>query len=233
MYALQKTVGQLVAERPGRARVFEEFDIDYCCGGKRTLGEACVRRGVDPKLVVQRLEAVDAGPDEPERNWDDASISELCDHIVETHHEFLRRELPRLSYLIQKIARVHGERHPELLELLATYQPFARDLGRHMDKEEQVLFPFMKRLAREEIAPSPAILGPMRMMEAEHDEAGIALADMRRITNGFRAPADACNTYRAAFAGLHELEQDMHRHVHLENNVLFPRVEESLAVLEY
>jgi regulator of cell morphogenesis and NO signaling len=233
MYALQKSVGQLVAERPERARVFEEFDIDYCCGGKRTLGEACVRRGVDPKIVVQRLEQVDVEPDTPERNWEDEPIAELCEFIVATHHAFLRRELPRLSYLVQKIARVHGERHPELLELLAVYLPFARDMNQHMDKEEQVLFPILKRLADEEVTPSRAIIGPLRMMEAEHDEAGLALEEMRRLTNGFRPPADACNTYRAAFAGLHDLEQDLHRHVHLENNVLFPRVEESLAVLVY
>lgn len=230
MYDLQQSVGRLVAERPERARVFEEFDIDYCCGGKRSLGEACGRRGVDPAVVIRRLEAVDAGPDESPRDWDDATVAELCDHIVATHHAFLRRELLRLSYLLQKIARVHGERHPELLELLAAYLPFARDMELHMDKEEQVLFPALKRLAEGQIGLSRTLLAPVRMMEAEHDEAAQALAEMRRLTDGYRPPADACNSYRAALAGLHGIEQDLHRHVHLENNVLFPRAEEYLAV---
>jgi regulator of cell morphogenesis and NO signaling len=232
MYDLQQTVGRLVSERPGRARVFEEFDIDYCCGGKRTLADACARLHIDPAVVVRRLEALDAGPDadEADKNWDDAPVTELCDHIVTTHHAFLRRELLRVAYLVQKIARVHGDRQAELRELLAVFQAFARDMELHMDKEEMVLFPALKRLAAGELAPSRSILGPVRMIEAEHDEAAHALAEMRRLTDGFRPPTDACNSYQAAFAGLHDIEQDLHRHVHLENNVLFPRVEECLAV---
>ena len=150
----------------------------------------------------------------------------LCDHIVAMHHTFLRRELPRVQRLLAKIAHVHAGNHPELNQLLAVYEPFARDMEVHMDKEEQVLFPLVKRLAAGEIPPNRSMIGPIRIMESDHDEAGFALAEMRQLTNDYRLPADACNTYRAALAGLHDLEQDLHRHVHLENNVLFPRVEQ-------
>jgi regulator of cell morphogenesis and NO signaling len=231
MTALNQTVGRLVAERPDRARVFEEFDIDYCCGGRRSLGEACARRGVDPGVVLRRLAAVDAGRPGEETNWEAAPVADLCDHIVATHHEFLRRELPRVGRLLAKVAGVHGERHPEMVGVLAVYEPFARDLAEHMAKEERVLFPLVKRLATGEVTPSRTLLGPVRVMEAEHDQAGEALAELRRLTEGFRPPADACNTYRAALAGLHDLEQDLHRHVHLENNVLFPQVEELIPAV--
>lgn len=230
MNALHETVGRLVVEHPARARVFEEFDIDYCCGGKRTLGDACAQRGIDPAVVVRRLEAVDAGPLQSGENWAIAPAGELCDHIVASHHAFLRRELPRVRRLVEKIARVHGDRHPELVKLSQVYQSFASDLDCHMDKEEQVLFPIIKRLADADMKPSRNILAPVRVMEAEHDEAGHALALMRQLTNGFQPPEDACNTYRAAFAGLQDIEIDLHQHVHLENNVLFPQLEQMVAI---
>ena len=223
MTTLQETVGGLVAERPGRARVFEEFGIDYCCGGRRTLKEACERRGVSLEMVVRRLAAADA--ERPsEIDWTGAPLGTLCDHIVETHHALLKHELPRVGKLLAKVAGVHGDRHPELYRVVAVFDPFARDLDHHMAKEEHVLFPLVKRLAAGEPVGMNA-LGPIRVMEAEHDQAGEALAEMRRLTDDFRPPAGACNSYRAALAGLHEIEQDMHRHVHKENNILFPRAE--------
>ena len=229
MYALQTPVGQLVAERPERARVFEEFNIDYCCGGKRTLGEACLRRGVDPEAVVQRLDILDASPHSLQTDWQAAPLSELCDHIVATHHQYLRRELPRLQALLAKIARVHGDRHPELTQLLCVFDTFQLDLSHHMDKEEQVLFPLIKQLAASSIPANRSMVAPIRVMEAEHDRAGAALAEMRRLTDGYQMPADGCTTYRVAFDALNQLEHDMHQHVHLENNVLFPRVEQIIA----
>jgi regulator of cell morphogenesis and NO signaling len=226
MIDLNQAVGRLVAERPERARVFEEFEIDYCCGGKRSLREACRARRLDPDHVRKRLEQADAGPPEPDRDWAAAPLAELCDHIVREHHGFLKAELPRVTRLLMKVTKAHWERHPELLRVLETFQPFARDLTDHMGKEERVLFPLIRRLAAGEVSPTRALLAPIRVMEADHDEAGRALTELRELTVGFRPPEDACNSYRALLAGLAGIEADMHRHVHLENNVLFPQVEE-------
>jgi len=222
MTTMQETVGGLVAERPGWARVFEELGIDYCCGGRRTLREACDRRGLSLDAVLRRLAAADAEPATAEPDWTAAPLAALCDHIVHAHHDFLRLELPRVGRLLIKVAGVHGDRHPELFRVEDLFGPFARDLDQHMAKEEQVLFPLIKRLAAgEPVGMNP--LGPIRVMEAEHDQAGAALAEMRRLTDDFNPPEGACASYRAALAGLHAIEQDLHRHVHKENNVLFPR----------
>ena len=226
MIDLTQTVGRLVAERPERARVFDEFEIDYCCGGKRPLADACRARGLDPEVVRRRLAESDAGPPDPAVDWEAAPLADLCDHIVATHHAFLKLELPRVGRLLAKVVGAHGERHPEMSRALSVYEPFARDLAEHMAKEERVLFPMIKRLAAGEVRPSPSLLAPFRVMEAEHDDAGRALAELRELTAGFQPPADACNTFRAALAGLRGLEHDMHRHVHLENNVLFPQAEQ-------
>jgi regulator of cell morphogenesis and NO signaling len=220
----EPTVGGLVAERPGWARVFEEFGIDYCCGGRRTLREACERRGVGLDAVLRRLAAADAAGTANGPDWTVAPLAALADHIVTTHHEFLRRELPRVGRLLAKVTGVHGERHSELFRVVAAYEAFARDLVRHMTKEERILFPLVKQLA----AGEPTVmnpLAPLRVMEVEHGQAGAALAEMRRLTDGFCPPEGACASYRAALAGLYEIEQDLHRHVHKENNILFPRAE--------
>jgi regulator of cell morphogenesis and NO signaling len=225
MIDLNQTIGRLVAERPERARVFEEFEIDFCCGGKQTLQDACQKRRLDPEVVRRRLAEVDAGPADATHNWDDAPLGDLCDHIVNAHHGFLKLELPRVGRLLAKVVNAHGERHPEMYGVLAMYEPFARDMAEHMAKEERVLFPMIRRLASGELSPSPSLLAPLRVMESEHDDAGRALEEMRDLTAGFQPPADACNTFRAALAGLRGIEQDLHRHVHLENNVLFPQAE--------
>jgi regulator of cell morphogenesis and NO signaling len=221
------TVGELVAERPARSRVFEELGIDYCCGGKLSLAEACARKGLDPDDVGRRLAA--AAPAEPESDWRSAPLAGLCDHIVRTHHAYLRRELPRLRGLLAKLARVHGDRHPELRGVLTVFGPFADELTAHMAKEEWVLFPLIARIESGDVPRTPRVLQPIAVMEAEHDDAGRALAEMRRLTGGFAVPADGCNTYRAALAGLAELEADMHAHVHKENNILFPRAAQLVA----
>jgi regulator of cell morphogenesis and NO signaling len=224
------SVGELVAERPDRSRVFEELGIDYCCGGKLPLAEACSRRGLDVDAVRGRLAAHDAGGVPDGTDWRQVPLAELCGHVVATHHAFLRRELPRLRGLVAKLARVHGDRHPELRDTLAVFEPFADELTAHMAKEERVLFPLLARIDSGEVAPDPFVLQPIGVMEAEHDDAGRALAEMRRLTGGYAVPADGCNTYRAAMAGLAELEADMHTHVHKENNILFPRAARLVAL---
>jgi regulator of cell morphogenesis and NO signaling len=229
MTVTDPTVGQLVAERPGRARVFEELGIDYCCGGRLPLAEACARRGLDPVEVRRRLDQADAAAPPPATDWASAPLAALCEHIVETHHEYLRRELPRLGAFLAKLAAVHGERHPELGDALRVFGPFADELRLHLVKEERVLFPLIEQIAAGAVPPSAEVLQPIRVMEADHDGAGAALAELRRLTAGYSVPADGCNTYRAAMAALAELEADLHTHVHKENNILVPRVERLVA----
>jgi regulator of cell morphogenesis and NO signaling len=217
------TVGQLVAERPSRARVFERFGIDYCCGGKTPLGRACEDRRVDPRVVLDELRRNDERGT-AERDWAALGLTRLADHIEQTHHGYLRQELPRLDFLTQKVARAHGARHPELARLREVFQAFKAELLNHMQKEELVMFPMCRRLEQADW-PGAAAVGlerPVDVLEHEHEHAGEALAEMRRLTGDFTPPADACNTYRAMLDSLKELEADMHQHVHLENNVLFP-----------
>jgi regulator of cell morphogenesis and NO signaling len=223
---LERTIGELVAERPARARVFEGFKIDYCCGGKRPLAEACRAKGLDPQTVLNMLAIVDDSAPPDERDWTKATITELCDNVESTHHAYLKQELPRLEFMARKVATRHGDHHPELVALRDVFLGFKAELESHMAKEEQILFPLCRQLDRAQ-GPVPSHCGsvqnPIRVMILEHDHAGNDLERMRELTAGFTPPADACNTYRAYFDALAQLEQDMHRHVHKENSVLFPK----------
>jgi regulator of cell morphogenesis and NO signaling len=232
---LDAPVGQLVTERPRRSLVFERLGIDYCCGGKLRLADACAAKALDPVAVLRDLETCDAAfSTQPETDWSKVPLRTLVNHIVATHHDYLREELPRLGLLIEKIVRAHGEQHRELLPLHELFISFRRDLEAHMAKEEQVLFPVCRDL---EGAPSQpqfhcgSIRNPIRVMVTEHDDTGAALVAMRLLTRDFTAPDDACVTYRAMLSGLAEIEHDMHHHVHLENNILFPRAIDAEASL--
>ncbi len=223
------TVGALVAQRLGRARVFERFGIDFCCGGKRPLAEACAARGVPAERVLEALSEEDSRPAEAD---DPAAMGmgELADHIVEKHHRYLRSELPRLSAMMDKVIKAHGEGHPELWECGQVLGDLRSELEMHMMKEEQVLFPMVHELERAESMPMfhcGTVRNPIRMMEHEHDDAGQALAALRRLTADYTPPADACTTYRVLLYSLAELERDMRVHIHKENNVLFPRAAEA------
>ena len=218
----KRTVGELVTERPSRARVFERLGIDYCCGGKRPLEDACAAKRLDAGTVAAMLEAVEeAGGDQTD--WSRASLGELCDHIVETHHAYLRDELPRLSGLVGKVTRTHGVRHPELEDVLETYEGLAAELSEHMLKEEHELFPACRRLEESEEILAPGLAAPIAVMEDEHAAVGAALERLRVLTGGYEPPTDACNSYRAMLDSLETLERDLHEHIHEENNILFPR----------
>jgi regulator of cell morphogenesis and NO signaling len=221
--SISTTVGQLVVERPSRARIFEKHGIDYCCGGKLPLSEACAKRGVDAAAVLAAIQAADiAAP--AERDWSNVSLSQLADHIEQTHHDYLRAELPRLSAMSKKVAAVHGDERPELPELARVFAEFAGELFEHMLKEETLVFPMIRAIERgEPTAAADELSSPVQLMEEEHDNAGRALERMRELTDGYTPPLAACNTYRALFDGLAQLEGDMHAHVHKENNILFPR----------
>ncbi|GAA5482572.1 iron-sulfur cluster repair protein YtfE [Haloferula sargassicola] len=217
----ERTVGEIVAERPAQSRVFQSYGIDFCCQGGRTLREACERKGVALQSVVEQLEAELREKPAPEVNPATYPPAELTRYVVAVHHGFLREELPRLDAMAARVAHVHGPHTPSLVKVYEVFQGLAVELAEHLMKEEQVLFPAIEKLAKGDSAAMP-LDGPIDCMLHEHDDAGEALAKLRELTNGFTPPDDACNTYRALFAGLAELEEDLHRHIHLENSVLFP-----------
>ncbi|HEY7089694.1 MAG TPA: iron-sulfur cluster repair di-iron protein [Tepidisphaeraceae bacterium] len=230
----ESLVGQLVSQRPARARIFDSFGIDYCCGGGKSLAAACSARNLDVDTVVAVLRAFDAEAAAPadSRDWTKASMAELCDHIEQTHHAYLKQELPRLEQCLRKIAARHGPGDARLVELLDVFLSFRAELEQHAMKEERILFPLIRRL---EAGDSPttfhcgSVNNPIRVMVMEHDHAGAALARMRDLTDGYQAPPDACNTYRSTMDAMLQLERDMHRHVHKENSILFPRAAEAEA----
>ena len=231
---LRQTVGSLVAERPSRSRIFERWGIDYCCGGKKPLDTACAEKSLDLNSVLGDLRGEAAEPADDQRVWTDARLSELVGHIVETHHAYLREALPRLTFLTEKVRDAHSQRHPELVALAETFAAFRTEMEAHTAKEEGVLFPYIAALERSSSLPTfqcSSVSNPIRVMEEEHEHAGEALETMRRQTNGYTVPENACNTYRAMLDALAELEADTHRHVHKENSLLFPRAEAREAEL--
>lgn len=219
-----RTVGELVAERPGRSRVFQARGIDFCCQGGRTVREACEKKGIELETVLRELEEECKSGAKLQFNPAELSPQELVDYIVETHHAFLRRELPRLQAMAARVAHVHGGHTPSLIQVHHVFEGLLQELTSHMIKEEQVLFPSVAAMSRGETA-SMTLEGPIACMVHEHEEAGNALARLNELTSGYTPPVDACNTYRALFAGLADLEEDLHRHIHLENSVLFPAAE--------
>ncbi|MDP0501531.1 MAG: iron-sulfur cluster repair di-iron protein [Verrucomicrobiota bacterium JB022] len=230
----QTTVGELVKAQPGRARVFERLKIDYCCGGKIPLAEACAKRGIDPEEVLEQLRALDHATPEA-FDADTLSLTELAQHIVDTHHAYLREEMPRLDFMTRKVAAVHGDSEPRLREIRVVFEAFQQELAHHLLKEENVLFPLVREIDQAESfvqMPGMPLAAPIAQMEREHESAGNALEQLRELTDDFTPPDWACNTYRAMFQALHQLEWDMHQHVHKENNVLFPKALERAAQLQ-
>ncbi|MDD5260980.1 MAG: iron-sulfur cluster repair di-iron protein [Methylacidiphilales bacterium] len=216
-----RSVGELVAERPGRSRIFQALGIDFCCQGARTLREACACKGIATGAVVEQLENELEEKAAPEQNPARLPLHELADYIVETHHGYLRRELPRLHAMSERVAQVHGPHAPSLVEVFEVFCGMEEELNSHILKEEQILFPAIAGMSRGETGPI-RLDGPISCMIHEHDDAGQALTRLHELTAGYQPPAEACNTYRALFAGLQDLEVDLHRHIHLENSVLFP-----------
>ncbi|HEX7096835.1 MAG TPA: iron-sulfur cluster repair di-iron protein [Acidimicrobiales bacterium] len=220
-----RTLGEIVTADPASARVLERFGLDYCCGGSRTLADSCASKGVDLADVMAALDALEPPPAPPD--WATMSPAELVDHLEATHHRYLHEELPRLAALAEKVHTVHGERHPELTDVRATFDELRADLEPHLMKEERVLFPMIRELA---VATSPpqfhcgSLRNPISVMLREHETTGELLERLREITNGYQVPADGCASYRALYDGLAQLEDDTHLHVHKESNVLFPAV---------
>lgn len=211
-------VGLIAAELPLATRVFARHGIDFCCGGGLPIGEVCEKKGLDAEAVLREIEAEVSTTQDDVTRWTEAPLSDLVDHIVDTFHRPLEEELPRLEFMVRKVNRVHGDKSPEALPALVdTFVRLKAELEDHMGKEEDVLFPAIKS------GKGATAAGPMAIMEDEHLAAGEALARIRTLTEDFRVPDGACNTWRALWHGLEALEKTMHIHIHLENNILFPR----------
>jgi regulator of cell morphogenesis and NO signaling len=222
------TVRDIALAAPSTTRVFEEYNIDFCCGGRKALAEACALAGADERAVAEKLTELLEGPqsaDDPEK----LELPELVNYILDKHHEFTRTEMLRLTGLMEKVAWKHSDKHPELFELKENFAILTNDLIGHMRKEEMMLFPYIQDLVRAKarsLVPLVPVFGtvshPINMMQFEHEEAGNILKKIRSLTNDFSVPDDACPSFKALYAGLDELEKDLHQHIHLENNALFP-----------
>jgi regulator of cell morphogenesis and NO signaling len=224
------TIGAIVAADHRAAAVFARHGIDFCCGGKQTLREACRAKGLEEQPVAAELAQLDLVPVELAPRFNTWDLDFLADYVVANHHAYLRTVLPVLRGYTKKIASVHGERHPELLQIAEQFRRVADELEGHMMKEEQILFPYIKELSKAErtgrmLSESPfgTIANPIAVMEQEHEGAGEGLERIRALSGGYTPPADGCTTYRVCFAELRDFEADLHQHVHLENNILFPK----------
>ena len=220
------TLAAAVDAHPAVAREFERRRLDYCCGGQRTLGDACALIGIDPETTVADIVAAVATSADAAA-WTTMSADVLVDHLEATHHRFLWEEMPRVSALVDKIVTVHGSRHPELVDIAACYARIRADLEPHMLKEERMLFPMIRELAASSDRSSfhfRSLRNPISVMLSEHDAVGELLAKLRQLTSGYEPPADGCASYATCFSAMAEIEADTHLHIHKENNVLFPLV---------
>jgi regulator of cell morphogenesis and NO signaling len=230
MTVTTQTVREIALEEPSSIRVFEQFGIDYCCGGRKPLAEACAAQNIEVDAVIAALEAA-AGKTEPNfKDWQSSSLKNLSAHIVATHHSYVRAELPRLAMLAQKVVNRHGATQAELPAIQVALGNLDSELTQHLAKEEAILFPYIAALegALKSGTELPhdcfgTVANPIAMMTQEHDAAGSLLAEIRGLSKQFTTPEGACPTYHAFYDGLREFEQDLHQHIHLENNILFPR----------
>jgi regulator of cell morphogenesis and NO signaling len=216
----ERTVGEIAAALAASIRVFEKHGIDFCCGGAVSITDACRRAGIDPALLLQEIDQAAKAPTPDATDWMTAPLPALMDYILDTHHVYMKAQLPRLETMLAKVLQAHGDRHGETLRALAAvYALMKAELDAHLLKEERILFPMI----RTGESHCGGVQNPIRVMLYEHDSAGDALLQMRRLTAGYTPPPDACNTFRALYHELSEMENDLHRHIHLENNILFPR----------
>ena len=230
MTATTQTVRDIALTQPTAIRVFEQFGIDYCCGGRKPLAEACAAAHLEVSLVIEALKAAEKKTGDDAENWTSESLESISAHIIDRHHAYVRRELPRLAQLAERVVNRHGSTHAEVLLIAGALMRLDDELTQHLAKEETILFPYIVALeqsvTRETVKPQGCfgtVANPIAMMTQEHDSAGILLAEIRRLSGNFTAPLGACPTFIAFYEGLREFEQDLHQHIHLENNILFPR----------
>ena len=235
MLSLNTTVRDIALEQPQATRVFEKLKIDYCCGGDKTVGEACASAGVEIASLERMLDESRQSDFEVNVSIDfqKLTLRELINHILDKHHVYTKDEMLRLEPLMAKVISVHGGNHSELNEMGALFQQVCADLKPHMFKEEQILFPYVLEMERSVLENSPApfapfgtVKNPVRMMMLEHDTVGDLLRELRALSSNYVVPADSCISYQTLYQAMETFEQDLHQHIHLENNILFPRAVE-------
>ncbi len=229
-----QTVGEIVAKDYRTASVFKAYGIDFCCKGGRTLAEACTQKQLDTERLIAELEQVSTAAGSGVPDFDSWPMDLLVDYIEKKHHRYVEARLPEILQYLDKLCKVHGERHPELFEIKEEFSKAAGELAAHMKKEELVLFPYIRKMVAE-AHPAPPMFGtvqnPIAMMVHEHAVEGERFERIAQLTNHYTPPADGCTTYRVAFSMLKEFEEDLHMHIHLENNILFPKAIEREAQL--
>lgn len=222
-------IGAMVAEDFRTAAVFKKYGIDFCCKGGRTIADACEKKGIDEQKIYEEIENL---PKSGGANIDFTSwpLDLLADYVEKTHHRYVEEKTPVLQAFLDKLCKVHGDRHPELFEIRELFDESAKDLAAHMKKEELILFPFVRNMIKAqqtgEVLRQPhfgTVENPVNMMQHEHAVEGERFEKIAKLTDGYTPPADACNTYKVAFAMLQDFENDLHTHIHLENNILFPK----------
>jgi regulator of cell morphogenesis and NO signaling len=225
---VETTVGEVVADDYRTAEVFERHGIDFCCGGKIPLVEACKTKGIDLAALTAEIDMLQHEPVDRSQNYSSWSLSFLADYIVNTHHVYLKENDDQIVAYTRKIASVHGERHPEVVRIAVIFEKIATDMVAHLKEEEEVFFPALKRVEAARASGSQpdakdreAIRTSLVRLHREHEEVGDAIHEIRRLANGFRIPDDVCNTFMLTYRKLDEFEEDLHKHVHLENNILF------------
>lgn len=226
----EPTIGELVAKDFRKAEIFKKFNLDFCCGGKKTIAQACNDKKVDIMEIENELNKIDTQGDQTSHKFDEWELDFLVDYILNTHHKYVKNAIPILLDYTSKVAKVHGKEHPEVIEIADKFYVAAEELNGHMCKEEQILFPYIKQLVSANSNKSTipgsvfeTIKNPINMMEHEHDVVGDIFKTIREISNNYTPPEDGCTTYKVSFLKLKEFEEDLHQHIHLENNILFPK----------
>jgi regulator of cell morphogenesis and NO signaling len=221
---IEPTIGEIVANDFRAASIFKEAGIDFCCGGNKSITDACKEKGADKSQLIQQLETLSQTPVSGAMNFKEWDLSFLSDYIVNTHHKFVLKNLPELVFYTQRIANVHGDHHPELIEVASLFSKINDELLQHLKNEEEVLFPAIKEAEKNASALVKAtIVSEITRMQGEHEFAGSAMDRINVLTHNYLIPEDACNTYRVSLKMLEQFEDDLHIHVHLENNILYPK----------
>lgn len=229
MENLNQTIGELVAQDYRAATVFGSFKIDFCCKGNRTIEEACEGKNINSAEVREALAAVLNEKSDGDIDFKSWPMDLLADYIEKKHHRYVEARIPVLLQYLNKLCKVHGDAHPELIDIYRLFSESAGDLTAHMKKEELILFPYVRKMVKYrqegksmDVPHFSTVKNPIQMMMSEHEAEGDRFEKIAKLTNGYTPPADACNTYKVTFALLDEFEKDLHRHIHLENNILFP-----------
>lgn len=225
------TIAEIVASDYRTAEIFKKHGIDFCCGGKKTIEKVCAEKNIDAAKLEEEIFALQLHPKDSEHNFNEWSLAFLTDYIVNVHHTYVNNNLNLITEFTQKVARVHGDHNPETKDIAKLWEDVVMELTMHMKKEELILFPYIKNIekySKGDLKKFPSshfdtVKNPIRMMENEHDLAGSLMKNIEVLSNNFTPPAHACNTYRVLYAKLKEFQDDLHQHIHLENNILFPK----------